>query len=245
MASDRPPLEDPEAIVNQPSCQTRLLRLLAPAVLLAAACSGPAASTGGGSKFFDDPTGVANASSSTDVERYFPLVDGTIFHYQTTNEAGERGVLIARVHRVDATRGELIFPTGKKRFSYTPQGVRLEPAGDFVLAAPIADGATFRGQNGGRAVIEDTHVVIDVKAGSYRDCVRVVEERGGDRRARYSTTFCPGVGIVALEAQSGMAYERAELVSAGPPVNVERDGLTVVPGSEPAQSVPAPAPPLQ
>jgi hypothetical protein len=204
-----------------------------PLVLLVAACSSPAASSAG-SKFFDAPTGLAGASSSTDVERYFPLVDGTIFHYQTENEAGERGVLIARVHRIDATRGELIFPTGKKRFTYTPQGVRLEPAGDFVLAAPIAEGATFRGQNGGRAVIEDTQVVIDVKAGSYRGCVRVVEERGGDRRARYATTFCPGVGIVSLEAQAGMTFERAELVSAGPPVNVERDGMTVVPGSEPA-----------
>jgi hypothetical protein len=206
---------------------------LGPVALLVAACSAPAAKSEG-SKFFDAPTGLAGASSSTDVERYFPLVDGTIFHYQTTNEAGERGVLIARVHRIDAMRGELVFPTGKKRFTYTPQGVRLEPAGEFVLAAPIAEGATFRGQNGGRAVIEDTQVVIDVKAGSYRDCVRVVEERGGDRRARYATTFCPGIGIVALEAQAGMTFERAELVSAGPPVNVERDGVTVVPGPEPA-----------
>jgi hypothetical protein len=219
---------------------TTLLRALAPAALLAAACTGPAAS-GGGSKFFDAPTGLAGASSSTDVERYFPLVDGTVFHYETTNEMGERGVLIARVHRVDATRGELIFPTGRKRFSYTPEGVRLDGTGDFVLAAPIADGATFRGQNGGRAVIEDTQVVIDVKAGSYQRCVRVVEERGGDRRARFATTFCPGVGVVALEAQSGMSFERAELVSAGPPVNVERDGLTVVPG----ETAPPPAPPLQ
>ena len=210
-----------------------ILRALAPAALLAA-CSGPAANANGSSKFFDPPTGAAGATSSTDVEKYFPLVDGTIFHYETTNEAGERGVLIARVHRIDATRGELIFPTGKKRFSYTPQGVRLDPLGDFVLAAPITAGASFRGQNGGRAVIEDTDVVIDVKAGSYRGCLRVVEERGGDTRARYATTFCPGVGIVALEAQSGMSFERAELVSAGPPVNLERDGVTVVPGAAPA-----------
>lgn len=223
-------------------------RPLAPALLLllpaAAACSGPGPAANGGSKFFDDPTGAAGASSSTEIERYFPLVDGTIFHYETTNEEGDRGVLIARVHRTDDAHGELIFPTGKKRFTYTPQGVRLEPSGDFVLAAPIAAGATFRGQNGGRAVIEDAAVVIDVKAGSFRGCVRVVEERGGDRRARYTTTFCPDVGIVALEAEAGMSFERAELVSAGPPVNLERDGVTVVPGAPPASgSGAAPVPP--
>lgn len=220
---------------------TSLFRAALPAAVLLAACSASPTGAGSAEKFFGDPTGAAGASSSTEIERYFPLVDGTIFHYETTNEAGERGVLIARVHRTDATHGELIFPTGKKRFTYTPEGVRLDPAGDFVLAAPITPGARFRGQNGGRAVIEGTDVVIDVKAGSYRGCVRVVEERGGDKRARYATTFCPDVGIVALEAQAGMSFERAELVSAGPPVNLEREGVTVVPGAPP-DAPPAPPP---
>jgi hypothetical protein len=214
------------------------------ACALVAACAGPSQGAGARDKFFDPPTGAAGVTSSTDAERWFPLVDGTVFHYETENEAGERGVLIARVHRTDATHGELIFPTGKKRFSFTAQGVRLEPAGDLVLASPIAQGASFRGQNGGRAVIEDVGLTITVKAGSYRDCIRVIEERGGDKRARYSTTYCPDVGIVALEAQSGMSFERAELVSAGPAVNIERDGVTVVPGPTPAPD-PAPAPGLQ
>lgn len=217
----------------RPPRTTSLLPRLAPALLLAAGCSSPAAPSAGGSKFFADPTGAADVSSSTDFERYFPLVDGTLYHYETTNEAGDRGVLLARVHRTDTTHGELVFPTGKKRFTFTPQGVRLDPSGDFLLAAPLTTGASFRGQNGGRAIIEDTEVVIDVKAGSYRGCLRVVEVRGGDRPARHATTFCPGVGIVALEVEAGMSFERAELVSAGPPVNLERDGLTVVPGEAP------------
>lgn len=216
---------------------TPLLAALLPALL--AACSSPAAPAAGGSKFLDDPTGAAGVSSSTDFERYFPLVDGTLYHYETTNDAGDRGILIARVHRTDAAHGELILPSGKKRFTFTDQGVRLEPSGAFVLAGPIAAGTTFRGQNGGRAVIEDVQVVIDVKAGSYRGCLRVVEQRGGDSPARHATTFCPGVGIVALEVEAGTAFERAELVSAGPPVNLEKDGVTVIPG-EPASAPPAP-----
>ncbi|MEZ4302241.1 MAG: hypothetical protein R3B70_45355 [Polyangiaceae bacterium] len=200
---------------------------------LVLACSAPAATTT--SPMMTPPTGVTGVSSSTDVERYFPLIDGTVFHYETTNESGGKGVLIARAHRTDATHGELVFPTGKKRFVYTSGGVILEPDGGFVLASPIAPGATFRGQNGGRAVIDDTAVVIDVRAGSFRDCVRVVEERGGDRRARYSTTFCPDVGIVAIEAEAGTTYERADLVYTGPPVDIERDGLTVTPAPPPPQ----------
>lgn len=206
--------------------------LLLSALGLTGACAGPQEGAAG-SKFFDAPTGAAGVSSSTEVERFFPLNDGTLYHYATENEAGERGILIARVHRIDATHGELVFPTGKKRFEYTPQGIKQLPSGDFVLAAPLAAGATFRGQNGGQAVIADTGLTITVKAGSYKDCLRVIEERSGDRRARYSTTFCPDIGVVALEAQAGMSFERAELVSAGPAVNIERDGLTVEPTPTP------------
>lgn len=212
-------------------------RSLSPSVIASllglAACSG-SSTPHTTSKFFVPPSGAGDVSSSTAAERYFPLVDGTVFNYATQNEARGNGVLIARVHRVDATHGDLVFPTGRKRFSYTPEGVRILPSGDFVLAAPVVRGATFRGQNGGRAVIEETSLVIDVKAGSFKDCVRVVEERGGDRRARYATTFCPDVGIVVLEAESGELYERAELVSAGPAVNIE-DGVTIDPGAAPSQ----------
>ena len=212
-------------------------RSLSPSVIASllglAACSG-SSTPHTTSKFFVPPSGAGDVSSSTAAERYFPLVDGTVFNYATQNEARGNGVLIARVHRVDATHGDLVFPTGRKRFSYTPEGVRILPSGDFVLAAPVVRGATFRGQNGGRAVIEETSLVIDVKAGSFKDCVRVVEERGGDRRARYATTFCPDIGIVVLEAESGELYERAELVSAGPAVNIE-DGVTIDPGAAPSQ----------
>lgn len=204
-------------------------RAAAALALACAGCSGAPSKPGDSSKFFADPSGAAGVTSNTAVERYFPLVDGTVFSYATETADGAQGLLIARVHRTDATHGELLFPTGAKRFEYTPQGVRLLPAGSFVLAAPISVGATFRGQNGGRARIEDIAVVIDVRAGSYRNCLRVVEERGGDRPARYATTYCPDVGIVSLEAQAGTQYERAELVSAGPAVNIEKDGVTVEP----------------
>ena len=201
-------------------------------LLSTAACSGPAPSTPQAqSTLLDAPTGAAGVTSSTPAERYFPLVDGTVYSYATENDQG-RGVLMARVHRTDATHGELVFPTGRKRFSYSPEGVRIEPSGDFVLAAPVARGATFRGQNGGRAVIEDIALAVSVKAGTFKDCVRVVEERGGDVRARYTTTFCPDVGIVVIEAQSGEISERAELVSAGPAVQM-KDGVTVETGPAP------------
>ena len=201
--------------------------------LFVASCSGPATpSQQPRSALLDAPAGAAGVTSSTPVERYFPLVDGIVYSYATENDTQGSGVLIARVHRVDATHGELIFPTGRKRFSYAADGVHIEPTGDLVLAAPVVRGATFRGQNGGQAIIAETGLAVTVRAGGFTDCVRVVEERGGDLRARFTTTFCPDVGIVVIEAQSGEIYERAELVSAGPAVQW-KDGVTVEPGPAP------------
>lgn len=208
--------------------------------LALAACS--ASAPAGADLFIGPPTGVAGVSSNTEVERYFPLVDGTVYSYRTETEDGDRGMLIARVHRRDATHGELVYPTGRKRFVYTPEGILQEPNSNFVLKGPLQRGTTFRGQNGGRAEIVDVGVVMDVKAGSYRDCIRVVEQRGGDRPARYSTTFCPDVGVVAIDAEAGMTFERAELVSAGPALNIT-DGTTVVPGPEAPGAIPGPPPP--
>lgn len=224
--------------------------LAALAVLSLGACSGAAPT--GADLFIGPPTGVSGVSSNTDVERYFPLVDGTVFSYRTETEDGDSGILVARVHRTDATHGELLYPTGKKRFVYTPDGIRQEPSAfahdgapsfNFVLKGPLQRGTTFRGQNGGRAEIVEIGVVMDVKAGSYQNCLRVVEQRAGDRPARFATTFCPDVGVVAIEASSGMSFERAELVSAAPAVNIN-DGTTVVPGPEGAPGgIPGPPPP--
>lgn len=215
--------------------------LAASAALSLGACS--AAAPTGADLFIGPPTGVSGVSSNTDVERYFPLVDGTVFSYRTETEDGDSGILVARVHRTDATHGELVYPTGKKRFVYTPEGIRQEPNPNYVLKGPLQRGTTFRGQNGGRAEIVEIGVVMDVKAGSYQNCLRVVEQRGGDRPARFATTFCPDVGVVAIEASSGMSFERAELVSAAPAVNIN-DGTTVVPGPDASPGgIPGPPPP--
>jgi hypothetical protein len=211
-------------------------------VACVSACSAASSSPAAGDKFLAPPDGVSGVSSNTSVERYFPMVDGTIYNYRTTAEDGDPGLLIIRVRRADATHGELLYKNGrKKRFAYSPEGVRIEGTGNFVLVAPIQAGVTFRGQNGCPAHIEDVGVVMDVKAGSYTDCVRTVELCSGDTKVRYSTTLCLDIGVVVMDAEAGTAYDHAELVSAGPPVDIT-DGTTVIPGPE-GGPIPGPPPP--
>ena len=207
-------------------------------------CSAGPPRPAGTDSFLAPPDGARDAQSDTDGERYFPLVDGMIYTYRTRSE-DDSGLLALRVHRVDSAHGELLYKNGRrKRFAYTEKGVAIAGTDTFVIVTPVVEGATFRGQNGCPARIDAVGVVMDVAAGPFRDCVRVVETCSGDRRVRFSTTLCPATGIIAMDAESGMSFDHAELQSLGPPLDIT-DGTTVIPGSDgfvPPSSTPGPLP---
>ncbi|KYF60558.1 hypothetical protein [Sorangium cellulosum] len=179
------------------------------------------------------PDGQEGASSGTQAERYFPLIDGHVYHYVTLSDGGEQGMLVARVHRADERRGELRFPSGVKRFEFTAEGVLRSDAGVFVLKAPIAPGTTWTGEHGGRARITAVDAAVEVPAGRFTGCVQTVEERLGDSPARYVSTFCPDVGVVAIEAESGASHEKAVLKSYAPPFDMGPDGVRRTPVEPP------------
>jgi len=188
------------------------------------ACSGSAAH-GGATTWTEPSSGARGASSGSDVERFFPLVDGHVYHYTKVDDTSEGGLLVARVFRADPKHGELRFPAGVKRFEYRADGVVLVPAGTYVLKAPLDVGATWKGEHGGTTKIVAGDAAIDVPAGHFSGCVQTLEEVRGDRHVRYLMTFCPNTGVVVLEAASGSSFERAELRSYGAPVPFGPDGV--------------------
>lgn len=166
-------------------------------------------------------------ASGTALERFFPLVDGMIYHYVTENEMGEAGLLITRAGRTSPRGGQLHFPTGSKRFEYVPDGITVLVDGNptYVLKQPLAVGATWRGEHGGTTRVLSIAASVEVPQGHFEGCVQTLEERLGDRPVRYATTFCPGVGVVMLEAASGASLERASLKSYAAPIDVGLDGV--------------------
>jgi hypothetical protein len=207
------------------------LALLAPLALSAlglAACSSAA------------PAGVAavpaspnaSISSGTALERFFPLVDGRVYAWATTNDRGEAGVLSARVRRTEPGAGDLVVGTVTRRFRYEDGGVvtiSRVGAASFVLKAPLEAGAAWPGEHGGRTVVDRVGVSIDVPAGHFDGCVVTREHAAGMPPVRYDTTFCPGTGIVRLDVESGATRERAELTSYGEAVTIEGEGLRRLP----------------
>jgi hypothetical protein len=209
-----------------------LALVLAAAVV--AGCAGAAPPARSAPAWSSSGAGDPAARSGLASEEWFPLVDGTILQYRTTSEgdAAGSGILPARAFRASARTGELRMPSGTRRFEYRPDGVAtLNRDGVWVLLfeLPIAPETTWRGEHGGTARWDAIDVAVEVPAGRFTGCARVREERGGDRPAVFATTFCPGTGVVLLEAMGGGAAERAELVYAGPPLDLGPDGLRRVP----------------
>ncbi|MCA9586838.1 MAG: hypothetical protein KC657_15895 [Myxococcales bacterium] len=158
-------------------------------------------------------------ASGSDVERYFPLEQGKLYHY-VTREGADEGMLVAKVHRTDAKHGELRLSNSTKRFVYASDGVTYD-TGIYVLRAPVAVGTSWPGEHGGTTRIAAVDVSVTVPAGTYASCVQTVEEGGRVPGARYQQTYCPGVGMVLLEATAPGAEARAELKRYGLPVKIE------------------------
>jgi len=198
------------------------------AALLPVAC-GPAAepsSPGSG------PDVGPALTSGTPLERLFPLVNAHIYQYVVRTDAGEEEALVGRVTRTEAGGGTLQLPGGRKQFRYQADGVVVvQPTGAtaYVLKQPLTVGNHWRGEHGGTVELFAVDVSVTVPAGVFTGCVTTVEQRGGDRPLRVTTTFCPDVGIVELEVTSGAQLERASLKTYGPPVDIGPDGVRRLP----------------
>lgn len=188
-----------------------------------AACDGP---TNG--RLHTPNDGAISATSGLPAERYFPIVHDHLWTYDLLSDDGTQSSFLIRARRVRGEEGELITPRGSKRFSFTPEGIGLVDKAAFVLKLPLVAGTTWRGEHGGIARIETVGAAIAVAAGRFTDCIVTIEERGGDVRATYTTTFCPDVGVVVLDVEGGMQHERAELRSYGPPVSIGPSGTTLI-----------------
>lgn len=208
------------------------LQTLLPATVLSLLLSG-ASGCGGETTPVPQPAPVplAPQSSGLSIERWFPLIEGHIYQYATRAEDGSEGLLVTTAKRAGATTGSLRTGTSDKFFQYLPDGVQVQgtQGAAYVLKQPLAVGTNWRGEHGGVVTITAVGASVQVPAGSYSGCTVTEERRGGDVPLLVSTTFCPDVGIVLLQAQSGGRNERAELRSYGPPVDLGPDGVRRVP----------------
>lgn len=162
-----------------------------------------------------------DAARVAGVERFFPLVDGTIYTYQSVTDHGP-DMFMVRVRRVGPDTAQLLTGSSVRSLSIKADSIH-RAGGGFVLQAPLSKGSSWRGDRGTVRILEDDHQVT-VPAGSFKGCLLTVEEIGGDARGRISTSFCPEVGIVRMIVEewrgADQVSETVELRAFGPPTDL-------------------------
>jgi hypothetical protein len=178
---------------------------------------------GGGSEPAKAPEPKAPAVAESEIQRFFPLKDNTVFAYDTqVEDTGEKGVLMMQV-RVARTGFFEVNVAGRvKRVERAPDGIRLMTGG-YLLQGPIEIGHTFRGAMG-TVGITKVDQIVEVPAGKFVGCLQTVEEPIS-KASRVTTWFCPDVGmtelIVEQKSEAGYQRESAQLKSFGLSVDLE------------------------
>ena len=163
---------------------------------------------------------TAEPAATTEVSRFLPLVDATVFAYDTTSGvSGQKGLLVLEVRRPRPSMAELVVAGRIRRVEIDATGIR-HATGGYLLKPPLALHAKYPGDFG---MVEITAVdkTITVPAGTFKDCVETSEELSGSEFSKRTVTvYCPDVGIVArrtdAESNEGAANESLELRSHGP-----------------------------
>lgn len=191
-------------------------RLLSLAALALFACGGETTQA---------PEAPTTPAPTSDVERFMPLADDTVYSYDTFSDAsGERGVLVLRVRRPHPERAELDVAGRVQRLSVSANALKLA-SGGYLLLAPLSEGASWRGDFG---TVRVTSVDRESKvpAGHFVGCLETVEELTmPEVKKRTKTIYCPNVGITEreTEGEAGGQYalERLTLRSYGKAFSLE------------------------
>jgi hypothetical protein len=157
----------------------------------------------------------------TELTRYLPLENNTVFSYDTyIEDTNEHGLAVFEIARPRPELAELsIAGRVRKRYYLEPGGVRSGQGG-YLLKAPLSLGAEWTGDDG-QVKVTGIDQTVDVPAGKFSGCIETVEQAKLVAATRTTTTvFCPGVGITILQIegeQEGMSVlQRLRLKAFGP-----------------------------
>jgi len=163
----------------------------------------------------------APAAPVTEVARYVPFENNTVFSYETyIEDTNERGILVFEISRPRPELAELsVAGQVRKRYYFEPGGVRSAQGG-YLLKAPLVANAEWQGDDG-RVKVTSVNQNVEVPAGRFAGCIQTVEEAKLAAATRTTTTvFCPGVGITSLqiegEQEGTSVLQRLNLKSFGP-----------------------------
>ena len=144
----------------------------------------------------------------------YPLQTGNAWSYDVDTGDASTTLAVTRVESFDGRIAEV--RTGKTllRYEVLSQGIRIPSADEWVLRAPLEEGATWTGRGGRTARLVSTGLRVETRAGTFEDCA-LVSETGGKLELEVQTVYCASVGPVWVEStMRSNVSDRALTVSA-------------------------------
>ncbi len=143
------------------------------------------------------------SAALTEVGRYLPLENNTVFSYETyIEDTNEHGLAVFEIARPRPELAELsIAGQVRKRYYFEPGGVRSSQGG-YLLKSPLSLNSQWTGDDG-QVKVTSVDQSVDVPAGKFSGCIQTVEQAKLPGATRTTTTvFCPGVGITVLQIEA-------------------------------------------
>ena len=179
---------------------TFCLRAAATALWFAAACAGQS----------------PPLSTRTPLEpaELYPLDTGNAWSYDVDTGEASATLAITRVEAFDGRIAEVHTGRAVVRYEVLAEGIRVPPGDEWLLRAPLVEGANWPGRGGRSARLISIQTSVETPAGSFDGCVEVLET-GGKLELEVRTVYCPGVGPVSLAStMRSNVSDRAVTVSA-------------------------------
>ncbi len=128
---------------------------------------------------------------------YYPLHAGSAWSYDVDAGDGSRVLAITKVERVAGDAVEVRTGQGLLAYRLARDGIVRARDGTYLLKAPLSPGTSWPSGGGATATVDAAGLAIEVPAGRFESCVRVLEQ-GGRAGARVETVYCPRVGPVRV-----------------------------------------------
>lgn len=165
---------------------------------------------------------AAPSAPVTELERFLPLKNDTVFSYETyIEESNERGLAVMEVSRPRDTLAELrIAGRVKRRYHISADGIQTSTGG-YALKAPLSVGAEWQGDDG-KVKVTAMDRSVTVPAGQFSGCLETVEavQLTATATRKTTTVYCPGVGIAVLQIEGQQdgesVLQRLSLKAFGP-----------------------------
>ena len=142
------------------------------------------------------------ASEDIDPHRLYPLRSGNVWTYDVDTGVDLPVLGISRVVEVEGNRVSVTNNDSPPiLYELRPEGIYRVTSDTWLLRRPIEVGATWASAGGREAKVTAVDEQVEVTAGTFEHCVRVEES---DERQVTQTVYCPDVGPVVVDTQTGM-----------------------------------------